>query len=179
MPSHYGKQKKSSGKKQPSPILKTTYVSKKTGRKQQMKSLGLRQRSRLAGKAIKRSSSVLGIGPTSKRIKRHAKKINQIKAAKILGKKSSSVRKPTTKRKSGRKKGFPKGEISIFHIKRGESLKEAHKHRGERGVTFFSAKNKKDFKKKAAKILGKKSPRRRKSSSVRKPTTKRKSSGKK
>ena len=72
-------------KKRPSPILKTTYVSKKTGRKQQMKSLGLRQRSRVAGKAIKRSSSVLGIGPTGKRIKRHAKKINQIRGARRGG----------------------------------------------------------------------------------------------
>jgi hypothetical protein len=64
---------------------------------------------------------------------------------------SIHVRKPA--KKKSKSKGFPKDEISIFHVPRGQTLKQAHKKRGFKGITLFHAKNKKARDKKTKEIM--------------------------
>jgi hypothetical protein len=65
----------------------------------------------------------------------------------------TKAEKHSPKRKKTKSKGYPKDEISIFYVPKGQTLKQAHKERGRKGITFFRTGDNKALARKTKEIM--------------------------
>jgi hypothetical protein len=66
----------------------------------------------------------------------------------------TKAEKHSPKLKKIKPKRYPKDEISIFYVPKGQTLAQAHKKRGRKGITFFRASDKKALARKTKEIMG-------------------------